>query len=64
MSLNPEKPGLKFSFENGILIYEKHHFSIVISIFSGIMQYSKITRSGGHGHRFKDKITALFESSD
>jgi hypothetical protein len=50
MSLNPEKSGLKFSFENGIFIYEKNYFFVVISIFSGIMQYSKITRSGGYGH--------------
>jgi len=33
-------PGLKFSFKNGIFIFEEHHFFVVIIIFSGIMQYS------------------------
>jgi len=33
---------LKFSIENGILITKEHHFFIVITIFSGIMLYSKL----------------------
>lgn len=56
-------PGLKFSMKNGIFIYEEPHFFIVITVFSGIMLYSKFTLSGGYGHRFKNQITALFESS-
>jgi hypothetical protein len=65
----PGGSDLKFSAENGINLehrgafrrFQDRYFSVVISVFSGIMSPSKIMHSGGYGHRFKDQILVLLE---